>query len=256
MIFKSQATHAGIIVRSALTEVYKTAAGQVIKGKIDIQNQGSAPQDVKLYLQDLAYNAKGQTFYVAPANRPSSNAAWIHLSSNLVSLNANESKEVAYEIIVPTENLSIGSYWSSVMIEPTDLLTPDLNKSAVSVGSMVRYAVQIITNLSSEDLKPELRFDSIGVQHQGAIKTLNIAASNTGKLYCRPMATVEIYNAATAEKIGKYNSISLGLLPQNSKTFSIDISAVPKGKYNAVLMATDEAGNAFAVNFPLDLSHD
>ncbi|WP_228426722.1 hypothetical protein [Chryseobacterium carnipullorum] len=48
----------------------------------------------------------------------------------------------------------------------------------------------------------------------------------------------------------------MGLLPQTSKSFHIDISKVPPAQYKAVIIATDEDENAFALNVELEVKND
>ena len=48
----------------------------------------------------------------------------------------------------------------------------------------------------------------------------------------------------------------MGLLPDSSKSFYIDISKIPPDKYKAVIIATDENENAFALNVELEIKND
>lgn len=58
-ILQVTSLHAGIVVLNGLTHHYKVENGQVYKGKIAIENTGDTPQNIKLYLQDLSYQANG-----------------------------------------------------------------------------------------------------------------------------------------------------------------------------------------------------
>lgn len=255
-LFSFYFVFAGIVVSNGLTHIYQVHNGELIKGKIEIENSGDQPQNVKLYLQDLGYNANGTTFYKDPSGNLRSNASWIKLETNLLTLKAKEKKEVFYEMTVPRSDLQQGSYWSAIIVEPTEILAPTRKNPGFSIQSVVRYAIQIISNNQTEDLKPNLKFDSIKVDKMGSIRMLNVAISNTGSLYFRPMAIIEFYDQKTGEKAGRFSSVSMGLLPGNAKTFNIDISKMNPGKYSAVLMATDDANNAFAYNTVLDIKND
>ena len=48
----------------------------------------------------------------------------------------------------------------------------------------------------------------------------------------------------------------MGLLPQTSKSFHLDITKVPPDRYNAVVIATDEDENAFALNVELEVKNE
>lgn len=56
--------------------------------------------------------------------------------------------------------------------------------------------------------------------------------------------------------MGNFSSLPMGLLPDTSKTFYIDISKLPPDKYNAAIIATDEDENAFALNVELEIKND
>ena len=96
----------------------------------------------------------------------------------------------------------------------------------------------------------------VRVEKEDGKQTAKIAIANKGNLYCKPTASIEIYNRKTGEKLGTYASLTMGLLPSTSKTFYIDISKIPPDKYRAMIMATDEEENAFALNVDLEVKND
>ena len=146
-----------------------------------------------------------------------------------------------------------GSYWSVIIVEPVEDIKPSDSKPRVSITSIIRYAIQVITDFETEKAKPDLKFESIKVEKQEGKQTAKIAIANNGNLYCKPTASIEIYNRKTGEKVGTYSSLTMGLLPNTSKTFYIDISKVPPDKYKAAIIAADEEENAFALNVELEV---
>jgi len=250
-----QVAKAGIVVINGLTHSYKVEKGQIYKGSIEIENTGTAAQDVKIFFQDLSYNAEGNIFYKDPGSLKRSNSSWIKINTNLVSLKGKEKATIRYEISGPAELSESGSFWSAIMVEPVDKINPRENKPGVNISSIVRYAVQIITDHDSENAKPELKFESVKLDSEHGLKTLKIAIANNGNLFCKPRATVEIYDK-NGKKTGDFTSMVMGLLPGNSKMFSIDISKIIPGKYSAVILATDEDENAFALNVDLEVKDD
>lgn len=248
--------HAGIVVLNGLTHSYKIENGKVYKGKVAIENTSNAPQSVKLFLQDFTYHADGTINYTALRTNQRSNGDWIKLNTNLVTLKGKEKTEVLYEITVPEKAVNPGSYWSVIIVEPVDDIKPSDNKPGVNITSVIRYAIQVITDIETEKAKPDLTFESVKVEKEEGKKTVKIAIANHGNLYCKPTASIEIYNRKTGEKIGTYSSLTMGLLPATSKTFPIDISKLPPDKYTATIIATDEEENAFALNVELEVKND
>lgn len=247
---------AGIVVLNGLTHTYKVEKGKVYKGKIGIENTGNTSQNVKLFLQDFTYKADGSINYTAIRTNSRSNGDWIRLNTNLITLKAKEKTEVFYEITVPNQSPDPGSYWSVIIVEPVEDIKPSNDKAGINITSVIRYAIQVITDFESENAKPDLKFESVKIEKEDGKQTAKIAIANNGNLYCRPSVTIEIYNRRTGERLGSYTSTAMGLLPQTSKSFHIDISKVPPDQYKAVLIATDEEDNAFALNVELEVKND
>lgn len=248
--------HAGIVVLNGHTHSYKIENGKVYKGKIAIENTSSTPQNVKLFLQDFTYHADGTFNYTELHTNNRTNGNWIKLNTNLVTLKGKEKTEVFYEITVPNQALDPGSYWSVIIVEPVDDIKPSDNKPGVNITSVVRYAVQVITDIETEKAKPDLKFENVKVEKEEGKQTVKIAIANNGNLYCRPTASIELYHRKTGKKIGTFSSLTMGLLPTTSKTFPIEISKVPPDQYTATIMATDEEENAFAINVELEVKND
>lgn len=255
-VVQFQFLQAGIVVLNGLSHTYKVENGKVYKGSIQIENTSNKPQNVKIFLQDLSYQSDGSIFYTAPLSNKRSNSKWIKLNTNLITLQGKEKTEIRYEITAPDNIENVGSYWSVIIVEPVDDIKPSDNKQGVSVTSIVRYAIQIIADCNSEKAKSELKFEGVKIEKQETQKILKIAIANTGNLYCRTTANVEIYDRKNGQKIGSFSSLAMGLLPDTSKTFDIDISKIPPNKYTAVVLATDEDENAFALNVELEVKND
>lgn len=247
---------ASIVILNGLTHTYKVEGGQVYKGKIEMENTGNSLQNVKIFMQDYSYKADGTISYIKPHTNEKTNADWIKLNTNLITLKAKEKTEVYYEITVPHQVADSGSYWSVIIVEPVEDIKPSDSKGGVNISSIIRYAIQIITDYDSENAKPDLKFESIRIDKEEGKRSLKIAIANIGKLYCKSTATVEVYSRKTGQKAGIFSSQAMSLLPSTSKSFFIDISKLPPDKYNAVVIATDENENAFAINVELDVKND
>ncbi|GEN77461.1 WxL protein host-binding domain-containing protein [Chryseobacterium hagamense] len=244
---------AGIVVLNGLSHTHKVENGKVYRGSIALENNGNKLQNVKLFLQDFTYHSDGTIHYSAPDSHTRTNSGWIRMNTNLVILKAKEKTEIVYEITVPDQVSGPGSYWSVIMVEPVEEIKPDENRHGVSITSVIRYAVQVITDINTERAKPDLQFEGIKLGKENGKRFLNVAIANKGNLYCKPTVTVEIYNKTTGQKTGTFSSLAMGLLPQTSKSFPIDLEKTPAAKYNAVLIATDEDENAFALNVELEV---
>jgi len=255
-VFQLVFAHAGIVVVNGLTHNFQVAHGKSYKGKVQIENTGNTTETVKIYLQDFSYKADGTTTYSALNTNKRTNSNWITLNTNLLTLKPKEKTEIFFEITVPELNNTTGSFWSVLLVEPVEEIKPNNDKSGVSVTSIIRYAVQIITDLQSSDATPQLMFEAVNLVKEDNRKVVKVAVVNTGNLFSKNIVAVELYSRESGEKIGSYSSVRLGLLPEMSKTFSIDITDVVPGNFNATILATDEQDNAFAINVELEVKND
>ncbi|PRD54661.1 WxL protein host-binding domain-containing protein [Sphingobacterium gobiense] len=246
-------SHASIVVLNGLTHTYKTEKAKVYSGKIELQNTGTGPKSVKLYLQDISYSFDGTIHYTAPHTNKKTNADWIKLSTNLVNLKANQSVEIIYQVTVPDSVVREGSYWSTIIIEPVEEINPNTSNSGVQITSIVRYAIQVITDYVNSPIKPELKFEKFGVEKNGRNKILQVALSNKSEIYCRAITSIELYDSEGKQIEGQLESPVMGLLPGNSKTFNIELGNITPGKYKAVVFASDQEENTFAMNIDLEI---
>lgn len=248
--------HAGIVIHNGLTHIFKVKSGEVYKGVISLENTAKAPQNVKVYMQDVRYKWSGEIYYTNPQSHDHSNAAWIRLGGTQLTLQAGEKADLPYEIWVPQNLREASSYWSVIIIEPENPIEPDKIGKGITIHSVVRYAIQIITNYNTDELKPNLKFEHIKVEKEQNNRILKVAVSNLGSVFCKSIVSADLYDRRNGQKIGTYQSVPMSLLPGNSKSFFIDISSVPRGQYTSVIMAVDEDENAFALNAELDIKDD
>jgi hypothetical protein len=247
---------ASIVILNGLTHNYKVENGQVYKGKIAIENTDNKPQNVKIFLQDFSYQSDGTISYTSPHTNERTNTDWIKLNTNFVTLKAKEKTEVYYEITVPRTIANAGSYWSVIIVEPVEDVKPSDSKQGVNITSIIRYAIQVITDYDADKVKPDLKFESVRIEKEDGRQVVKIAIANKGDIYCKPTAVIEIYNRKTGQKMGTFSSQAMGLLPKTSKSYHIDINKIPPDQYNAVIIATDEDENAFALNVELEVKND
>lgn len=254
ILVKPDYTKANIIVLNGLTHQIKTEKGKIYKGNIEVQNIGKTTKNVKIYLQDYSYNSDGTTDYTEPGTNKSTNSNWLKFNTNYLELNPGQKSEIYFEISVPENVTENGSYWSTCIVEPVEEVKANSDNNGIQIHSIVRYAIQIITDYSTNSLVSDIKFKSINVDKSNHQRILNIALSNEGKVYCKPTISLEIYNKnETSKTEGDFISQTMSLLPNASKTFPINISDLKNGKYKVIAFAKDEDDNVFAIEFELDV---
>ena len=207
------------MVVNGLSHSYQVENGKVYKGKIEIENTGNQSQNIKLFLQDYSYQSDGTIYYSTPHTNSKTNTDWITMNTNFVTLKAKQKTEVYYEITVPNNLSGPGSYWSVIMVEPVEDIKPNDSKQGVSITSIIRYAIQIITDFDSEKAKPDLKFEDVKIEKEEGKQILKVAIANKGNLYCKPTANIEIYNKKTGEKLGNFYKSGIRIITTNFKIF-------------------------------------
>jgi len=246
---------AKIIVVNGLTQHLTTVMGGVQKGKIVLKNIGNEAASARIFLEDYAYYVEGDS---SPATSQRSNKSWIRLKDNLVTLQPDEEKAVEFEITVPRDKRLNGSYWSVAMVEPADdLVNPEAKAGEVSIRTVVRYAIQLISHIKTKTTtKSELSFLNAEVKKTANRKDLIIDVKNTGLIFHKAKLVVEFYDANTGEEKQVITSRSLSLLPTLSKTYRLDIGQVPKGDYKVVVLANCENEEIFGLNMDISITSD
>lgn len=245
---------ASIVITNGLTHNYSVKEGTLQKGVINIENTSDVSQTVKLYQQDYSYNATGASFYQDYGKNDRSNLKWITLNTNLLKIEGKSKTNVYYEIIIP-ENTLAGSFWSVVMVEPVDDITPNNDKQGIQLRSVIRYSIQIITT-NEKPANALTTFDAINLNKFEGKQFLEIAISNNGELFHIVESSIEIFDSKDGSSRGKFKSDILSLLPNNSKLFKIDINSIPAGKYNASILANSTEGHIFGINIELKIPNE
>ena len=236
--------HAAVMLSGGLTHEYNLNPGGTVSGVLELKNTGSEPAEVKIYQEDVNVKADGSTEYApSSGNHTRSNANWINLSTDRVTLSPGASQSVPYTLQVPNNN-SQGSYWSMLMLEPISQnsresqLTKAPDENSLTIHQKVRYAVQVITNIgnqSSANLKFEAPHVSKGEQGERAF---SVGITNTGTRHSRPKVWLDVYGA-DGNSIGKFNAETHGLYVGERENFSININDLKPGNYKALLAAED-----------------
>ena len=72
---------------------------------------------VKLYQTDYLFSADGKNAFDAPGSQARSNAAWLQLNREQVTIAPDSVATVDYEVRVPGGAGLSGTYWSVVMVQ-------------------------------------------------------------------------------------------------------------------------------------------
>ena len=243
--------HAGIVVMNGLTHEYQVQPGESYRGTIQIQNAENKEKSVKVYQTDYWFSYTGESRHDSAGTIPRSNAKWITYNPELMTLEANQTTEIEFEIKVPANDTLKGTYWSVIMVE--GIVPPDTssNKSGVTINTSIRYAVQIITNLAKPG-KSDMQFLGLQMAKEDDVNYLNVMVENTGERLLRPELSVELFDAS-GNSVGVIKADRKKTYPGTSVRIVLPLEGIKPGKYSGVLVADCDEDHIFGTNVSLEV---
>jgi hypothetical protein len=234
-----------------LTYLNNFKPGETAQVSVTLISDRDKPELVDMKLCDYWCNSEGQHFFEEVGLQPRSNADWVRLSSFREIINPGERREVYFTIQVPKNDQLNGSYWSILLIEPTDpLQTLTESEQGFVLHVKIRYAFHIVTNVGEGN--PSLKITKKGVEKIEDKKFFAVNVTNTGDLFLNPKMTIKLFN-----KQGKLEKTqetqSERLYPGSSSRFLADGEGLPEGNYTAFLLLDNGDGRLFSDTFEINL---
>jgi hypothetical protein len=231
MLTEPIARRSAIAVLGTLDQEQSLAPGESFEGSILLKNTGASPASARLFQADYNSSAHGADSYGSPSTRPRSNAGWLSVGATALAIPPGETATVPYHGRVPATPGLEGSYWSMIMVENTD---PQATRPS-GIRTVARYGIQIITNIG-ETGRRSVRFIRREFIRNHAATYALLDLENDGDRLIFPRAWIEVYDA-TGAKRGRFGGESLRLYPGGSARYRVELPGLPKGAYNALLLA-------------------
>lgn len=236
---------------SELAHQDKLAPGESKQIKITLFNDKDQTEIVDLKLCDYSCNSQGQHFYETCEPQARSNKNWITLSSDRISLNPGDKTNVHYTVNVPRDEALKGSYWSVLLIEPTEADPPEKQSAeGYHLFVKIRFAYHIVTDVSEGIRK--LKVVQKEIQEVNGNKYLGIDIANTGEVFQNPLLTLKLYNKEGDLK-NTLKAQSERLYPGNSQRYLLNIQDVPSNRYTAFMLLDNGDQHMFGDSFELTI---
>jgi hypothetical protein len=247
---------AGVSVIGGLSREKNVKPGERFEGIIHLKNNGDGSCQVKIYHTDYLFYADGRNIYGEPGGISRSNANWISLSPVRLTVPPKETASVSYAVQVPDAPDLKGSYWSMVMVEAIpesspESLTEEKGKVKVGIQTIMRYGIQIITNIGGTGER-RIRFLDKKLISQDGKRVFQFDIENTGERSLSPSVWVELYSK-DGMNTGRFESSRLRIYPGCSVQHKVDFTDVPKGKYKALVVADNGDENVFGAQYDLEM---
>lgn len=234
---------------SGLTYLNTFKPGESAQVRVSLISDRDVSEMVDLKLCDYWCNSDGQHFFEDSGKQARSNASWIKLGSHREVVNPGETRDIYFTINVPQDNALKGSYWSVLLIEPSDALqTLSESEHGFQLHIKVRYAFHIVSNVGQGT--PALKIANKGLQEINGKKYFIADVVNTGDWFLNPKLAVKFL-----DKQGKLakslETQTERLYPGSSVRYLADSADIPDGKYTAFLLLDNGDGRLFGDTFEL-----
>jgi hypothetical protein len=257
LVFLCSATTslAGVSVVGSLTRENTVVPGDRYEGDILLRNSGDESVEVRIYKKDYLFYADGRNLYEEPGSTPRSNAEWLTIQPAQLTVPPKGTGAFHYTVQIPKNHDLKGSYWSLLMVEPMvpPAVLPGQQKNKVSVGlqTVIRYAIQIVTDFGDSG-EWQLRFrDKKLVMSEGK-RLFELDIENVGERWLSPMVWIELYNAEGVPA-GRFESSQKRIYPGCSVRHQMDLTGVPAGIYNAVAIADNKDDHVFGGQYEIHI---
>ena len=231
-------TFASVAVVGSLVRQYNPKPGDVFEGIILLKNTGDEPVEMGVGQTDYLFAADGSNHYDKPGAHARSNAGWLSVSPSRTVVAPQSTVSVYYKGKVPTSSDLRGTYWSMIMVEPIDVPTPvvkdDKEKVVVGIRTIMRYAVQIVTEIGASGTESLSVLEKRLVVNDGK-KVLELDVTNSGERVQVPTLWAEFYNAEGVS-IGRFEGGRWRIYPTCSVRYKVDLADIPAGKYTAMVV--------------------
>lgn len=247
---------AQVSVVGDLTHETEVKVGESYSGVIFIRNGGEEPEEVKVYQTDYLFFCDGRNTYGEPGETPRSNAEWIRFSPILLVIPPQTTSLVNYVVQVPNDETMVGTYWSMFMVEGTaegspEAEKPEAGKVKLGIAQVFRYGIQIVTHIGDTGAR-ELKFLNTKLLKEEGRRILQVDVENVGERWLRPILWAELYDRS-GSYIGKFEAGKLRTYPTTSVRYRIDLSQVPEGEYQAMVVADCGGDDLFGATYKLEL---
>jgi hypothetical protein len=243
-----------ISVNSGLFNEINSEVNNVYEGKIELYNSDDKSATAKVYINDYLFNSKGERFYNPAGTDKRSNANWIKLVNDRVTVGPKSYQAIKYTVAVPNDVTLKGTYWSIIMVEEISnesAENPSLDQKElvkISIKQVLRYGVQVANNINKKDSSINLVFKEIKINRED--KTLDVNLENNGNLMVTPFMSLDVYDE-TGNFVKKVEANPFRIYPTCSVKYSLDIAELKAGTYNTIIVADDKNETILGKKFKL-----
>ncbi len=228
-----------ISILDSLTQEIETKIGETYQNVIYIKNKGENTTEIKIYQMDFLLLNNGKNVFSKPGTLARSNANWISIFPNQLTITPKATAEINYTVKVPENMSHSGTYWSMIIVEeiskdPFEGINQKKRHLQNTDKRDNRIGIQIITHLGDWGTGT-LNFVNAKVLFDDSKSILQININNSGNRLLKPFIWVDIYNDFGGY-VGRFHGTPLQIYPGTTMGYGLDLSKVPEGTYKALVL--------------------
>ena len=222
-----------------------------------INSESDETLRIRIYLGDWLIDAKGNEQFLEPDTVDHSLCRWVTVSPLILSIPPRSSRQVFYEISIPADEASEGSYWGMIFIEkeppPVKRRKVEEGRSSVAIRAIVRYGLRLLLTVPGTEIR-EARFISseAGLTEKGV--EISALLRNNGNIYLRPHVWLELRDLS-GMTVYSAEHRELTVLPKSKRDFTFELRELnlPPGRYTALIIADYDAPNLIAAQAEIEI---
>ncbi|MEQ6122527.1 hypothetical protein [Reichenbachiella sp. MALMAid0571] len=233
----SKAALASVSIMNGLSHMYNGNSGDVIQGQVVLVNTSDQSQRVKFELNEALFSCTSGRVFTEKSTHVQSSSTWFEGEVMEKVLSPREKYVYRFTIRIPEDPSLRGSYWTALMVSVEKPIREEIMNNGIGLNTKVRYAVGLLTNVNEFD-EVTLDFEEVDLDTDSPKykNELGIKIRNNGIFIEGVALVLEVYNDA-GKRVAVFETDRNMVFPGVCKTYSLDISSLPAGKYECLLLA-------------------
>lgn len=247
-----QLMFSNVLVMNGLTHVYSGRSGETITGEVILINSSSIEQRVTFDLNDALFSCSKDRVFSDTESHSKSSRSWFMGNLMDITLAAKERFVYKFDIQIPKNQDINGSFWSVLMVNIEQPIKEETLNAQIGLDTKISYAIGLLTHVNSfEEMNMDFQSIDLIKDTDDFKKQLEIKLINESAFIEVVKLSLEVYNTH-GDLVLTNNSKRVLNFPGFCKDYSLDVSELPIGEYECVLIA--EAREEFiGTNFSLKL---
>ncbi|RIA08550.1 hypothetical protein OE09_0365 [Flavobacteriaceae bacterium MAR_2010_72] len=235
-LFCIQIMQANVVIINGLTHSFSGVSGQTFQGQIMLANTSNVDQRVTFDLSEAIYTCADGRVFTKETMHENSSTNWFESSTMDKVLAPKEKYIYKYSITIPNDATLNGSYWTTLMVNVDKPIREEV-VSSIGLDTKIRYAIRLLTDVNvKEEVDIDFEGVNLSINSVNRKRQLEIKVLNQSIFIENVKLSLEIFDT--------YGNLLLDtetkrakVFPEVCRDFIIDVSKLPQGTYQCVVMA-------------------